>query len=205
MGILVLPGPHCYSVHKSLNPMPDASVSSSRWNKALILCGVLLGVIGFFLGRFTVQQNAPPIASGTTDNSISPAIAAKESVGTPVPPRAEPGRVLSSPGWNEKQWQQAVSKPVPPARNATLANLLEKLAAVDPTRAMTIAQAEGNLKLREALLKPRCAAGRARHRPTPPVGRSPCPIPMIAKGRYQQCLPVRLPPIPTVRWPLACP
>jgi hypothetical protein len=40
-----------------------------------------------------------------------------------------------------------------PARNAALADALEKLAAADPGRALALAQAEGNLKLREQLLQ----------------------------------------------------
>ncbi len=59
----------------------------------------------------------------------------------------------------------SLSKPGTPTRNATLANLLEKLAAVDPTRAMTVAQAEGNLKLREALVQA-SLRGWARSSPT---------------------------------------
>ncbi|HEX4343084.1 MAG TPA: hypothetical protein VH255_06820 [Verrucomicrobiae bacterium] len=45
------------------------------------------------------------------------------------------------------------SQPGSPARNAALVAMLEKLAAADPDRAMALAKAEGNLKLREDLVQ----------------------------------------------------
>ncbi len=46
-----------------------------------------------------------------------------------------------------------MSQPGSPARNAALAAMLEQLAAADPDRAMKLAQAEGNFKLRENLVQ----------------------------------------------------
>ena len=56
-------------------------------------------------------------------------------------------------GWDANKWAALISQPGSPARNATLAAMLEKLAAADPDRAMALAQAEGNLKLREDLVQ----------------------------------------------------
>ena len=63
--------------------------------------------------------------------------------GPPAPSR--PG------GWDETKWTELLRQPGGPARNAALAALLEKLAAIDPQRAMALAAAETNLKFRESL------------------------------------------------------
>lgn len=55
--------------------------------------------------------------------------------------------------WDNNQWQQLSVQPATLARNNKLAALLEILAATDPQRALGLAQAEGNLKLRDTLVQ----------------------------------------------------
>ena len=54
-------------------------------------------------------------------------------------------------GWDEQEWNKLMSRPGTVARNKAMAEMLEKLAGTDPKRAMELAQAEGNLKLRANL------------------------------------------------------
>jgi hypothetical protein len=135
-----------------------ATITSPRFRMALALVGAfLLGIFCFFAGRLSVQQtNAhlrdqtenstprPPTISGALTNAIvNPATARTASAGVP------PG----SSGWDEKLWQQISAEPGSPARAAALTAMLEKLAGADPERAMALARAEGNLKLRESLMQ----------------------------------------------------
>ena len=57
----------------------------------------------------------------------------------------------ASSGWDEARWKELMSQPGTVACNAALAEMLKKLAATDPKRAMALAQAEGNRKLRADL------------------------------------------------------
>ncbi len=55
--------------------------------------------------------------------------------------------------WDNNQWQQLSAQPATLARNNQLAALLEILSATEPQRALGLAQAEGNLKLRDTLVQ----------------------------------------------------
>jgi hypothetical protein len=138
--------------------MASTSVPSRRGNLTLAISSALLfGVAGFFAGRFSVPPADSRVRPGATDDSVSSAANRRASTGaaaSPVPNETGAGLTLKTPaGWDEKQWQQLVSQPGSPARNAALAAMLEQLAAADPDRAMKMAQGEGNLKLREDLVQ----------------------------------------------------
>jgi hypothetical protein len=154
-----------------MNDPVSTSHSSTRRNKSLILFGgIAFGAVCFFVGRLSVRQGAPGTAPINPGDSTPAETSANPSVSKPGAASVAESQTQASPapppsGWGEHQWQQLLSQPGTPARNATLADLLEKLAAVDPTRAMTVAQAEGNLKLREALVQA-SLRGWARSSPT---------------------------------------
>jgi hypothetical protein len=142
---------------KTSNPRPGTPVSSNPWDKALIFCVGLLAVSCFFAGRASVHQTAAaPTNPKIAMSPDRPATIAKSTVDfTPlVLPNPQPVKVVTdASGWDEQKWADLASQPGNPARNAALAAMLEKLAAVDPDRAMTLAQAQDNLKLRGELVQ----------------------------------------------------
>jgi hypothetical protein len=128
--------------------------------KLLVLGGgILLGAACFFLGRLSVERSAPTAVSTGSKAPDHSALAAGSGTvsGTALVPATRENRMVpstkSSSAWDEKQWSQVTDQPGSPARNAAMAALLEKLAAVDPDRAMALAQGEDNLKLRESLVQ----------------------------------------------------
>jgi hypothetical protein len=132
-----------------------APVPSPRAKMMLLLGGILLfGVFCFFTGRLSVRQTASALDAKAT---LGPATNAGGSLETAAVPTGDGTRnqpaAPSSGAWDDTQWSQLLAQPGTPARNAALTALLEKLAAVDPDRAMALAAAEGNLKLRENLVQ----------------------------------------------------
>ena len=121
----------------------------------LAIAGVALGLIGFGAGRMSVRQ--PAIENVAPVSNASSASAPHEQ---PEPrAKAEPVRIVSQAGsindmrrWDNSLWQELISQPGTVARNQRLAVLLESLAATDPERALSLAQKENNLKLRETLM-----------------------------------------------------
>jgi hypothetical protein len=117
----------------------------------LLCTGVVFGIIGFFVGRVSVQPNAAllsvsePAVHETQLRTIPETRNLSSDKTTPVPSTS-----AASP---EQVWQKLMAAAATPARNQALADALEKLAAADPARALALAQAEGNLKLREQLLQ----------------------------------------------------
>jgi hypothetical protein len=142
----------------------------SRWNLVLVGCALLLGGIGFWAGRLSVSPGTPGISSKAAEGISRPVASPNASALAPVATPAHEARpALASMGWDEKQWDGWLSQPGSPARNAAMAAMLEQLAATNPTRAMALAQAEGNLKLRENLVQS-SLHGWARTSPTNAAG-----------------------------------
>jgi hypothetical protein len=135
---------------------PRAPIALSPGGKRAAAAGaaLLLGAACFWAGRFSAPLTGVNPEGQTTNPAAPPATGpgAFSSV-SEKPTAANTDRASASPGWDEKQWQQCLSQPGSPARTAALATLLEKLAAVDPERALALAKAEGNLKLRDHLLQ----------------------------------------------------
>ena len=142
----------------------------SRIGKILwITCAIGFGVACFFAGRISVSTSA--------DKPVVPIVEPARTVAEQNESQASSKRVVvveapvavkrspTASGWDEAQWNEALSRPGTPARQATLASLLEKLAATDPDRALALAQAETNLKLRADLVSA-ALRGWARMSPT---------------------------------------
>lgn len=139
--------------------MTTLSAPDRRRGQRLLVWGGLLlaGAACFWAGRCSVS----PAARSTGPTVLNPAAArSSDVVITANPPSAASGAAVQTPavsttssGWDEQQWRQLLSQPGTVARNAALAALLEKLAAQDPKRAMALAQAQGNLKLRDSLVQ----------------------------------------------------
>lgn len=115
---------------------------------AALGAGILLGVSCFFLGRSSVHQTT---TDSKTISSPSTNEVAIKKISPPVSVENTPTVIPAATGWTEKKWNELLSQPGSPARNSELAAQLEKLGAVDPDRAMALAAAENNLKLREQL------------------------------------------------------
>lgn len=117
----------------------------------LLCAGIIFGITGFFVGRVSVQANAGPlsVSDATVRQNQLNSTPATEA---PLSDKAAATRPTSeiSP---EQAWQKLQAQAASPARNAALADALEKLAMADPGRALALAQAEGNLKLREQLMQ----------------------------------------------------
>ena len=117
--------------------------------------GILFGISCFFLGRFSVPPKRLPVnlsAIPATAVSTTPAHA-NEAQKIRVPAATETNLQMGQTAndSSENKWSDLLSLPGSPARNSQLAAWLEKLAATDPDRAMALAAAESNLKLREQL------------------------------------------------------
>jgi len=136
--------------------MPTASARSRFLKQAVAICaGTAFGVVCFFAGRYSVY---PPASGAATTAANSTVVMPANTAGTtnqaPVTSAGgTDGAAASKPStkWDEQQWNELMSRPGTVARNAALADLLEKLAITDPKRAMALAQATGNLKLRADL------------------------------------------------------
>jgi hypothetical protein len=142
----------------------------SRRDAVLIGCGALFGVVCFVAGRCLVPAGGPGMVSDKSDSSTQLAKNVAEpsnKVPTASPVDSELPTDHSRPlsGWNEKRWQETRSRAGSPARKATLKEMLEDLARVDPDHAMSLARAEGNLRLRESLVQA-ALQGWARTSPT---------------------------------------
>jgi hypothetical protein len=112
---------------------------------AVLLCLGLCFGLGFFAGKKFVQpiHIVQTITGPATVVTNFVTVIQKSSV-------AESNSLASAAGtWSESEWQRLSVQPATMDRNAKLADLLEKLAATDPMRAMQMAQAEGNLVLRK--------------------------------------------------------
>src|SRR5581483_10675452 len=137
-------------------PESEPIVSSGRGKTRWMICGILFGAICFFAGRFTGSKSPSEPSRVAVASPARPAgdsSAAAHPIPEPPTETQSPAKLAASASaWNEKEWQQLRSLPRNPARQATLAALLESLAATEPERALALAQGEGNLKLREGLV-----------------------------------------------------
>ena len=131
----------------TLHPIMRDKPNNVRVQVVLICIGICFG-LGFLAGRKSaapvqlVRTVTGPVTyvtnTVTVEQKIS--VSGKHS----APPAAQE--------WNDQDWEKLAALPATPDRNAQLAALLEKLAAIDPARAMAIAQQESNLKFREQLI-----------------------------------------------------
>jgi len=115
-------------------------------------CAICLLASGYVAGRLSGHDHEagpapiPPAAP-------APATARAAAITENNRPAPAPARVAAPAGWDEQKWLSLHNVPATDARNASLADLLEKLAAVDPQKALGLAQAEGNLRLRKTLIQ----------------------------------------------------
>jgi hypothetical protein len=122
-------------------------------NAALLAGGVVLGIACFLAGRFSAPRNSSRTAR--TEKTVQSLAVAHEPRSRSIAPTPEPlpaaGSVAS--GEFETKWKELSVQPGSSARNRALEELVESLAATDPDRAISLARAEDNLKLRDELLQ----------------------------------------------------
>jgi hypothetical protein len=117
----------------------------------LLCVGIVIGITGFFVGRVSIQPNAAPLSvSGPPVRETQ--LRTNSETENLSSDKTNPVQLTSAVS-PEQIWQKLMAATATPARNAALADALEKLATADPGRALALAQAEGNLKLREQLLQ----------------------------------------------------
>jgi hypothetical protein len=140
---------HC-GLRIRLNIMPSLSNRPYRRKQALIACaGIVLGTVCFCAGRFSVQLAVVSPGTNATNNAVTaPTVATVFKVAPPL--QETPHNAALPSDWGT-QWRKLTAQAATKARNRALAELLEKLAITDPKRAMALAEAEGNLKLRADL------------------------------------------------------
>ncbi len=108
---------------------------------------------GFLAGRLTAQQHMSTTApAAVAADLIAPAQPVENASRNEAPPLPVAVAPPVSSDWNEQAWDDLLATPATLARNARLAEMLEKLAATDPQKTMALAQAEKNLKLRDTLV-----------------------------------------------------
>jgi hypothetical protein len=125
-------------------------------NAAAILVVSVIAALSFVTGRHSVSRpvetsdpaNGTETAAAVTDVKASAVTTVQTGVASSQPKAAN-----ENLGWDEQKWSVLCAQPHTPAGNALLADMLEKLASQDPDRAMKLAQAEGNLKLKEVLVQ----------------------------------------------------
>ena len=101
----------------------------------------------FFAGRFSAPEKISQTISPPVNTfAVSPEKSAVHEMASVTEAQKKP--VVAS-GWQESDWHQVSGQLRTPARIAELVAMLEKLATTDPQRALSLAQAEGNLKTRD--------------------------------------------------------
>lgn len=132
------------------SPCPEGNKTNRLEVKTRIATWLMVGAACFMAGRYSVS---------TASQADRPAAVVAAPPATAAPVSHEPvagaakahSAPATPPAWDENQWADLRAQPGTVARNRTLAALLEQLAAVDPQRALALAQAEVNLKLRDNL------------------------------------------------------
>jgi hypothetical protein len=135
-------------------PRPEETKPSGFRAGMRIAMFLIFGVAGFIAGRHSISSMGAvndQMVPGKAEQTETMA-ATSDSPVTVVIVKTNFVSIESQP-WDEGKWNELYSQPGTVARNAALAALLEKLAAVDPKRAMALAQAEGNLKFRDTLVQ----------------------------------------------------
>ena len=126
-----------------------------RSNLVVLIFGVILVSAGFVAGRLNAKHSTDAIPLSQASAPVDP-VPDDRQVEAAAPPPSAPPPMVSAPsapsGWDEKAWQELTAAPGTMARNAQLAEMLEKLAATDPERAMALAKAEKNLVFRNSLI-----------------------------------------------------
>ncbi|HEU6447179.1 MAG TPA: hypothetical protein VFV23_01920 [Verrucomicrobiae bacterium] len=129
--------------------MNQPSTFLFRSKIALLGCGFIIAMLGFYAGRFSATAKhkiaATRIAQPVPTNVV---VKIEKKFTDPMSRTATASAI-----WNEQSWQQLLSQAATPARDSALADLIEKLATTDPDRAMILAQAEKNLNLRGQLIQ----------------------------------------------------
>ncbi len=128
---------------------------SGRSPAALLFIG-FVAALSFLAGRHSVS--GPTEKAGQTSESPASETAASVKISAPAAAQKditakEPTAAKSDLRWDEQKWNDLCAQPHTPAGNARLADMLEKLASQDPDRAMKLAQATGNFKLKDLLVQ----------------------------------------------------
>jgi hypothetical protein len=122
----------------------------------LAFAGIAVALIGFCAGRISVSRKPLPQASLSPTSNVTAAVPGKQADSNPevgpFRPNSLPASSTIANCWDDSLWRELISQPGTVARNQRLAALLESLATTDPLRALSLAQQENNLKLREALV-----------------------------------------------------
>lgn len=131
---------------------------SPRWSTpALAATALLAAIAGGFVGRtFLGPQTAeafskPRAGTGAAATAMPlPDLGRDDRVSTEELPA-----LSSSAGTTdaETRWKRLAREPASPRREREMTDTLKSLAATDPTRALALASAEPNLRLRETLLQ----------------------------------------------------
>jgi hypothetical protein len=125
---------------------------SDKSNNARI--GIVLVCLGlcFALGFFTGKKSARPIqiirTSAAPVTAVTNIVTVVQKISASVTNSSSSAAEESS----EEEWQRLLGQAATPDRNTKLADLIEKLAAIDPARALALAQGQTNLMLRRELL-----------------------------------------------------
>ena len=122
---------------------------SQRWSTfTVLLLMTVLAVVAFCSGRHAgADHSLPPvIAVPTPVPQVPPTISSQLATVTNSVALTQ----VANPG---QTWEELSAQPRTPAGEAELAALIEKLAEQDPQRALALATAQTNLRLRAALLR----------------------------------------------------
>jgi hypothetical protein len=135
-----------------MSQMSTTSARICRSKLIFVICtGIIFGTACFFAGRISVQTTYSKVNLNVTNSAVGVQKNGGVTLAASVSGTKDEATSKPSWKWDEQKWKELMSKPGTVARNTALAEMLEKLAATDPKRAMALAKAEGNLKLRTTL------------------------------------------------------
>ncbi len=119
-----------------------------RWSTlALLVVVVLAAAVGSFFGFKISARSSAFVAPTAAVSSNHPTAAEEKSGGTAA---VEPAPTDAGLPWSDR-WRTATEGVSTPARDRALVALIEQLARTDPQKALALAQAEGNWRLRDLL------------------------------------------------------
>jgi hypothetical protein len=112
--------------------------------------------LGIFIGRLSVPRpdahlaDASPENRAVNDLALARGASQAGRMSSGASPQSDVGETNV---WNNSHWDRLVAMPRTPAGVRAMTAMLESLATVDPERAMALAQAENNLKLKDGLIQ----------------------------------------------------
>ena len=122
---------------------------TKRWSSFSLLCVALIAGLLFFLaGRLSAHDRLKSAGGKSVALRVDSQPKDFHATSAPVQPAAS-----SETQGTQVDWRTLSTQPRTPATESDIAAYIEKLAETDPVRALSLAQAENNFRLRNTMLR----------------------------------------------------